>query len=586
MIGRSFHSLRARLVLLTLLALAPVLVVALVNARQNRRDTNRDVRRTSESAARLASSGVEQRLEAARQLLLAFSHDPAIVAAPPARCATRLARELREVGVYLNFAVLDTRGMLVCAARPPGRPGDSLAGANWFRAATFTRRPALGDDPVGALALRPALVIANPFRRPGGRGVVAAVLDLNQVRPILSAIDLPPGATLTEFEPDGRILARFPHPGPYVGHRFPEAGLVRAGRADPSGARDAHGLDGVERIYGFSRVDVGGSSQVVVAVGLSKSRAQAAANRTLRRTLITLLLVALGATALVLVASHLFVVRPVRLLSRASRRIAAGDLDARSGVPTGGGEVGELAAAFDEMASTLQTREREIRRSTTERQRLLAELVSAEEEERNRIAEDIHDDSLQALGALLLRLEIIESRLDDPVQRASLGDARESARDSVTRLRHLMFKLHPPALESDGLVSALEGFVHEVSRVSGATGDVVGELEREPSYELGALAYRVAAEAINNAAKHAKASRIAVTVQSRHGGVQLRVSDDGAGFDPAAAQQPRPGHLGLVSMRERAEAAGGWWSLASEPGKGTVVEFWMPDGDGAGAGPG
>ena len=100
---------------------------------------------------------------------------------------------------------------------------------------------------------------------------------------------------------------------------------------------------------------------------------------------------------------------------------------------------------------------------------------------------------------------------------------------------------------------------------------------------MGALAYRVAAEAVNNAAKHAQADRITVAVQWRDGGVQVRVSDDGVGFDiTAAAQEVRPGHLGLVSMRERAEAAGGWWSLASEPGKGTVVEFWMPDRDGSG----
>jgi signal transduction histidine kinase len=82
---------------------------------------------------------------------------------------------------------------------------------------------------------------------------------------------------------------------------------------------------------------------------------------------------------------------------------------------------------------------------------------------------------------------------------------------------------------------------------------------------------------VNNAAKHAKAEAISVAVRSRDGGVWVQVVDDGVGFDVDVARRGQPGHIGLVSMRERAESAGGWWRLTSEPGKGTSVEFWMPD---------
>jgi signal transduction histidine kinase len=400
------------------------------------------------------------------------------------------------------------------------------------------------------------------------------VLDLNELGPLAGSIELPPGGSLTAFETDGRVLARFPEQRRDLGRSLPEIGVIRAGREDPSGAREAEGLDGVKRVYGFDRVGVGGS-QIVVAAGLSKARAQAAADRTLRRTLLTLFAVALIVVAFVLFAAD-FIVRPIRALAAASRRIAAGDLRVRSGVKTGG-EVGELAAAFDEMADALETRERQLDRSAGDRQRLLAELIAAEEEERKRIAGDIHDDSIQVLSALMLRLEIIESRMEEGERRDALAESREAARDAVSRLRHLVFKLSPPALETAGLVAALEIFVDEITRVWGPAGSVQSDLSSEPSPELRALIYRIASEAMNNAAKHAQASRIALSVSSRDGGVWMRVDDDGVGFDVEAAQGSVPGHIGLVSMRERTESAGGWWRVTSQPGKGTSVEFWLPD---------
>jgi signal transduction histidine kinase len=236
-----------------------------------------------------------------------------------------------------------------------------------------------------------------------------------------------------------------------------------------------------------------------------------------------------------------------------------------------------VRAQAADMAATLESREREIGYSTAERQRLLAELLAAEEEERKRIAADIHDDSIQALGALLLRLELIESRLDDEELRASLGAARESAREAVARLRHLMFKISPPALDSAGLVSALQTYLDEIARVWGPKGEVESALAGEPSPEVRALVYRVAVEAVNNAAKHGRPGRIAVNLEGRDGGVLVCVEDDGAGFDIAEASQSRPGHLGLTSMRERAEAAGGWWRASSRPGRGSAIEFWIPD---------
>jgi signal transduction histidine kinase len=266
-----------------------------------------------------------------------------------------------------------------------------------------------------------------------------------------------------------------------------------------------------------------------------------------RPSRLVLVAVGLGAMALVLVGAEVLIVRPVRALS----------------------------APADEMADTLQARQGEIERSTRERRRLLAQLVAAEEEERKRIAGDIHDDSIQALAALLLRLELLEGSLEDDGHRRALVEAREATRDAVARLRHLVFKLSPPALETAGLGPALSGYLDEITRVWGPETELDDLLGSDPSVEVRALTYRIAVEAVNNAAKHGQAERIDVSIAGQDGGVRVRVRDDGTGFDAGA--DAGPAHYGLRNMRERAQAAGGWCRVQSAPGAGTTVEFLVPD---------
>jgi signal transduction histidine kinase len=114
--------------------------------------------------------------------------------------------------------------------------------------------------------------------------------------------------------------------------------------------------------------------------------------------------------------------------------------------------------------------------------------------------------------------------------------------------------------------------------LNGLDWRVDDRLESEPSPELRAILYRVALEALTNVRKHADASLVEVVLERRGVGISVRVSDNGHGFELPHPDAPaEPGHIGLVSMRERAEAARGRFALASTPGAGTVVDFWMPE---------
>lgn len=219
----------------------------------------------------------------------------------------------------------------------------------------------------------------------------------------------------------------------------------------------------------------------------------------------------------------------------------------------------------------------EVLRSTLEdRRRLLTRLEQAQEEERRRIASDIHDDSIQVISAADIRAQALARRLEDPELRAEAEELHATMNEAVLRLRHLLFELRPPALDREGLVAALRLYLGEANGHGALASEVEATLEAEPVPEVRATLFRIAQEAITNARKHSHATHLSVVLSSEDDGFSLLVSDDGKGFEVADLADARPGHIGVPTMIERAELAGGWCRLRSAPGEGTKVECWLP----------
>jgi PAS domain S-box-containing protein len=243
---------------------------------------------------------------------------------------------------------------------------------------------------------------------------------------------------------------------------------------------------------------------------------------------------------------------------------------------------GVLATAFvrdvtERVRSTNELRSLEqIVHAEEERRVLLAHLVRAQEEERARIATDIHDDSIQVMAAASMRLQILRSELADPAHRAMLTRLEETVLASIARLRHLLFELRPRILDSDGLGAALRLYLDELAPDVGFEIAFEDRLRQEPSPDIRVIIYRIAQEAVTNVRKHAHADHVSVTLDTENRGVLLRVLDDGVGL-PSWADDTLPGHLGLSAIRERAELAGGWTRLSGPHEGGTLVEAWVPD---------
>nr|WP_246416016.1 PAS domain-containing protein [Nocardioides luti] len=212
---------------------------------------------------------------------------------------------------------------------------------------------------------------------------------------------------------------------------------------------------------------------------------------------------------------------------------------------------------------------------------LLRRLVVAQEDERARIAADVHDDSVQSIAVLDLRLGSLERRLGDsaPDLVPSINELRAAVRDVSRGLRDLLFELEPAHSGADlteTLRSATAQIFEEVD-LDWTVGfdEGAGPMPVDwPNDVARAQILRIVKEALINVRKHAAATRVDVVIRRVDGGVEIVVADDGVG--PAGTQSPpRPGHRGLATMRDRAEIAGGWCTVeATSPG--TVVRLWLP----------
>lgn len=196
-------------------------------------------------------------------------------------------------------------------------------------------------------------------------------------------------------------------------------------------------------------------------------------------------------------------------------------------------------------------------------------------EERQRLARELHDSVSQQLYGIALNASTAEELFDSKPERARglIGDVLRLAEAGLVEMRALIFELRPESLELEGLVGALEKQAAALQARHGLEVrlDLGGEPNLPPRTKE--VLYRVAQEALHNAAKHARAHVLDLTLDVSNGEVRLVVADDGRGFD---AQQEFPGHLGLRSMRERAAAVGGTVEIESSPGAGARVSALVP----------
>lgn len=264
--------------------------------------------------------------------------------------------------------------------------------------------------------------------------------------------------------------------------------------------------------------------------------------------------------------------RPLRELEQAIERVGAPDRSLQVLVRRGD-EVGAVALAFNEMMQRLDH----------ERANTTRAVIEAQEEERGRVAAELHDEVGQSLTVLLLRLKLLRDQAPEGMQEG-LAELADAIRATLSEVRGLAARLRPGALDDLGLVSAVKGLQEVAGEASGLRIGVEADLGEDLSRDQELVVYRVAQEALTNVLRHAQATRASVRLHAVGGQVRLSVTDNGVGWGPAEAD--RRGFAegtGMSGMRERARLVGGRFTVTSEPGSGTAVELAFPIGPGTGS---
>lgn len=578
-----FSGLRFRLLLLVVLACAPLVALTVNTSLEDRRKARMGFRSRAARLAQVAQRDQERVLESARQMLTGMANS-----APVQEGSVNASQKLIDYLYsdrfprFSNLGVLKTNGTLLASAAPPQQPMNESS-RKYFRRALASKGFAVGDFPPKSNS---EAILNFGLPVPGKQGEIQSVafasLDLDWYTQFGSELisQLPKGASWIEVDRRGLVLFEAPGDTGKVGDPFPEGDILRAVAAEHKGFLERRNAKGEREVVAFSSFYspmAGRRATGILAVPAATLFADA--DHALIRSL-QWMAAAIGVAFMIgWVGSKTLVLQPVQAVVRSSSRLAAGDLSARIGLPHGRDELGMLTRAFDRMAQALEQRELEQNHANQKLQLLSRRLVEAQETERRQIARELHDEIGQALTAAELSLDAAMQSQPGTALQPRLEASSNMIRDVLEKVQDLSLNLRPSMLDDLGLEAAVRWY-------AGRQCDI-GKLEQkfyaaplqdrlDPVIET--ECFRIAQEALTNVVRHARARSVCVRIAREDDRLLLSVKDDGIGFQVATFRERavQGDSLGLLSMEERAALAGGGFEIISSTGLGTEVRAWFP----------
>jgi len=581
-------NLRFRLIVLVLLAVIPLGGLLFYTASEQRQKEIADIEGDVLTFAEFAAREEAQLLDGTRQLLASFAHYLERQWSDPAECTRYLAELMSQYRRYKNLGAVNAQGILHCSALPYERflnAGDR----SWFQRAVATKKFAIGDYQIGLISGSPVIVLAYPIISSDHHvlGVAFAALDIQWLNQLKLGIErgLPIGSTISQIDDRGVVLAHHPDPDTWIGRSLASTHLFDAVRSKENGIVETEGPDGQNRLYAFSRLfSALGNRNAYMLVGVPKNSLFLAANRQLAHNLILLAGVTLIAILATWFGGDLFILHQVRAMVGAATKLARGDLKSRTGIGQGTGELDLLARTFDDMAAALEQRElqhqqaeEELRNSRGQLRNLSSHLESVREEERTRLAREIHDELGQALTALKMDIFWLNRHLTNETD-SILKKTRsmEGLVDTTIRtVQRLSGELRPGLLDDLGLAAAIEWQTEEFQDRTGIACEAVVNLQEAlPSRDHVTAIFRIFQETLTNVARHAEASRVDVLLDTQGNRLVLEVKDNGRGITESEIKDPKA--FGLIGMRERVLALNGECVISGRPGSGTTIVVYIP----------
>src|SRR5689334_4898739 len=264
-----------------------------------------------------------------------------------------------------------------------------------------------------------------------------------------------------------------------------------------------------------------------------------------------------------------FALSPLTLLRETMQQAQTGDMTSKAPVNGFDPDADALAKTFNTMLAAID----ELSKSRA------IQILHAQEQERKRIARELHDETSQVLTSLLISLAMLEESLTSDTGRARIADTRALAHQTLRAVRNLSIDLRPSALDYLGLLPALRWYLKEYQAKCGVVVEFVASgLKNRLPPEMETAIYRIVQESLTNTAKHARAQKVWIALSEDGAVVRVHVRDNGRGFDAQAVLKTpwQDRGLGLAGMVERATLLDGSVNIASRPGAGTTIDVTIP----------
>ncbi|HEY7415661.1 MAG TPA: sensor histidine kinase [Ktedonobacteraceae bacterium] len=262
--------------------------------------------------------------------------------------------------------------------------------------------------------------------------------------------------------------------------------------------------------------------------------------------------------------------RPLMNLEKVMQRVQIGERSLRAPMTGIDPQADQLASTFNMMLEAIDESNRQ--RAT--------QIINAQEEERKRVARELHDETSQVLTSLLISLAVVEESVATPEAHERIAETRRLAHQTLRAIRNLSIDLRPSALDDLGLLPALRWYVKEYQHKTSIEVDFqAAGIKERLSTEMETVLYRIVQEALTNVAKHAHANKTWVTLQGDAAAIIATIRDNGRGFDLNKLQKApgqERGGWGLVGMYERAQLLEGTLDIESQPGHGTTIRTRIP----------
>jgi len=581
-------SLRARLYLLILAAFIPMSALIFYTTEEQKRIEVDSILNNAISLAHAAANEEQQQLESTHNLLTAISKFLLLTDLKTAKENNFFANLVKQSQGYVDLGVLTLDGKLLGSSRgiPPIK--ESIQPA-WFVRCVQEKNFSMSHYTVEHISNQAVLYFALPVLDKHNQihAVVFAAIDLNWINQSIykSFVELPQGSTLVQIDDSGGVLTYEPHLHKWTEPVKFEQSVLQWILKRETGVKKFIGDDGVSRIYAFAPVPTSlKARRLYISLEIPQKIAFAASERIFIRNLILFGFFIILAVFIVWRASDVLLLRRINTIVHASQRLAKGDLTTRIESIRGSDELSHLSRVFNDMAAALELREiREqqakeaLERSRKQLRDLASYLQDIREQERTRIAREIHDDFGQSLTILKMDLSWLKKHMIQyqPEIQNKIDSMFKVIDASLRTLHAVSSELRPVILDDFGLESAIEWQAGEFQNRTGVQCRVDSSIaDLDLTKEQSTAVFRIFQETLTNIMRHSGATKVDIRLEINENTLILEVADNGRGITEAEVSNSQS--FGLLGMRERLYPWNGQVDFIGHPNKGTRVIARVP----------